>query len=674
MSAPAITPELLTKTLPSRREASSYAPRLYFADLRHEQHDDTPRYMPLGISYVRAVVEERFPGCLARSFVSPSNLEEALNCARPDILFLSNYVWNERLSWAYAALARRLSPKTLIVMGGPNLPRDELEQLQYLEATAGVDFYVIGDGELVAREIVERFGELGNDRRAMLDEHIAGTLVRDGGGMARLCGGTQRVLELEELPSPWLTGTMDEFFDGSMIPVIETHRGCPFSCSYCVEGAQEYDETVGFELGQVRAELDYIRRLTQQRCPEQDRLCFVDPNFGSCNRDEELCEFVAELQREHGWPRVIEANAAKEVTARISEVPSALGSWQMRHTVQSFNGEVLQHVHRPRVGGEVHPGIAAQLRIYGTDPIAQTVLGLPGERLCSHIATIQHLVDAGAQQIHNEQMVLVQGSQLQVKELRESLGLQTRFRLAPYGSSIVDGERVHEVEEIVISSRELPFPDYVEARRFHLACELFWTSGSFGPAFRCVRHAARSAWQLLHAIAIGIRASSQGLQALFASFEEETRLEFFDSAQNCVDYYGHPGFRGKVERGEIGRDLIKRYASIARARLADELCLAVVDAIRTLSIPELRSESGHVFLQELAQYLQSQLQAGESDGARSLLQPQYAGLRFDLHQWKLDGCPIDFLRYRRRQHKARTGTKKPVRLPEPIPGPQHEPI
>jgi hypothetical protein len=92
----------------------------------------------------------------------------------------------------------------------------------------------------------------------------------------------------------------------------------------------------------------------------------------------------------------------------------------------------------------------------------------------------------------------VQGSQLQVKELRESLGLQTRFRLAPYGSSIVDGERVHEVEEIVISSRELPFPDYVEARRFHLACELFWTSGSFGAgvplrAPRCPQRLAAAA-------------------------------------------------------------------------------------------------------------------------------------------------------------------------------------
>ena len=35
--------------------------------------------------------------------------------------------------------------------------------------------------------------------------------------------------EVSEIPSPWLTGIQDEFFDGRLAPMIETNRGCPFT-------------------------------------------------------------------------------------------------------------------------------------------------------------------------------------------------------------------------------------------------------------------------------------------------------------------------------------------------------------------------------------------------------------------------------------------------------------
>ena len=41
---------------------------------------------------------------------------------------------------------------------------------------------------------------------------------------------------VDEIPSPWLTGIQDEFFDGKLAPMIETNRGCPFTCTFCVPG------------------------------------------------------------------------------------------------------------------------------------------------------------------------------------------------------------------------------------------------------------------------------------------------------------------------------------------------------------------------------------------------------------------------------------------------------
>lgn len=48
-------------------------------------------------------------------------------------------------------------------------------------------------------------------------------------------------VDLATLPSPYLMGLMDKFFDEKLCPLIHTTRGCPFKCAFCAEGAAYYN-------------------------------------------------------------------------------------------------------------------------------------------------------------------------------------------------------------------------------------------------------------------------------------------------------------------------------------------------------------------------------------------------------------------------------------------------
>ena len=45
-----------------------------------------------------------------------------------------------------------------------------------------------------------------------------------------------RMVNLDRIPSPYLIGMMDKFFDEYLTPMIQTARGCPYSCTFCHDG------------------------------------------------------------------------------------------------------------------------------------------------------------------------------------------------------------------------------------------------------------------------------------------------------------------------------------------------------------------------------------------------------------------------------------------------------
>jgi radical SAM superfamily enzyme YgiQ (UPF0313 family) len=98
-----------------------------------------------------------------------------------------------------------------------------------------VDIIVHGDGEVPFSNIVERFMK-SSHRLKVKKEPIGGCSALFEG---QLITGkpVKPLLDLDEIPSPYLMGLFSEFLVRfQLVPQIETVRGCPYDCTYCTIG------------------------------------------------------------------------------------------------------------------------------------------------------------------------------------------------------------------------------------------------------------------------------------------------------------------------------------------------------------------------------------------------------------------------------------------------------
>src|SRR5690349_6087571 len=100
-------------------------PTVFLADLRYNYSGVLANdCMRLGVAYMKGVMDRDLPEVKSRLFAYPDRVWSAMKENPPDVLMLSNYVWNEALSLHFAKLAKHLRPETFVVLGGPNIPHE----------------------------------------------------------------------------------------------------------------------------------------------------------------------------------------------------------------------------------------------------------------------------------------------------------------------------------------------------------------------------------------------------------------------------------------------------------------------------------------------------------------------------------------------------------------------
>lgn len=538
---------------------------VWLADLTHTGRGTATDTMPLGIAFLAAYVGEsdRRP---VRLFRYPHALSAALERGVPALIGFANYTWNAKLSKAYARAVKRANPATIVVFGGPNLPLSGSEQAAFLADAGYIDLYVEREGELAFAALVQAFRN-GARRREEFVEAAPSVLTVTPGGEFLRSDPAPRLQSLDTIPSPYLSGLLDEFFDGALVPTIQTNRGCPFSCAFCLEGERYFSKIASFNESRVTAELEYIAERIQPVLDRGSRneLMITDSNFGMYPQDERICEVIGLLSRTTGWPQRVNVTTGKNKRDRIlAAVRKADGTIQLSGAVQSLDEQVLANIRRSNIRSDQLLELAASAARSATSTYSDVILGLPGDTRAAHEETVLTLIEGGFGRVNTFQFALLPGAEVNTPKTRRRFGMRTRFRVVPrgFGRYQILGEDVvaAEIDEVCVESDSMTFSDYLESRLFDLAVFLFHNDGIFLATEAGLRAVGVRVRDWLAAIAHGTQWPN-GLATLRDSFLASTREQLFVSEGDLVT-----DVESRIDdylAGDFGNNLLYSYRARA---------------------------------------------------------------------------------------------------------------
>ncbi len=177
----------------------------------------------LALRYLRSEVKAVYSDVLLREFSINDRLDRIageLFEAKADVIGFSCYIWNLKEIVALIRQLRPVCPNVKFVVGGPEV---SFESEEFLSEHPEVDALVIGEGERTFIELLTTW-EGGDDL-----SHVLG-IAWNKSGKIITNPLRQASPDLNDLPNPYAE---QEDFTGRLV-YVETTRGCPFNCQYCL--------------------------------------------------------------------------------------------------------------------------------------------------------------------------------------------------------------------------------------------------------------------------------------------------------------------------------------------------------------------------------------------------------------------------------------------------------
>ena len=539
--------------------------KIFLADLTYDTITLSTDVFPLNIGYIASYVKAQFGSDVEiKLFKYIEKLEDELEHSSPDIIGFSNYAWCNRIGREMSKIFLKLNPNGIIVWGGPNFPLDLPSQERFFKENSIIDIYVPVEGEIGFSNVIKKAIEIkpkDEFRNKMLEEPIDGCITRLKNGKLQYSTSPIRIKQLDEIPSPYTTGILDQFFDGKLAPMIQTNRGCPFSCTFCVDGSDLVNKINSFSTERVSEELHYIAKHVT---PNMHSMHISDLNFGMYPQDLEVCDSIKEVQNKYGFPKYVKVTSGKNKKEKVIGAIKKLGSSLfMGMSVQSMDPQVLSNIRRDNISTDALIALGPALKQEGLHTASDVILGLPGESYASTIQTVKDLIHADIDWINVWTLMLIDGSELNTPTERKKWDLKSKFRIIPRDFvKLKNGTVVTEIEEVGIGSNTLSFDEYVELRLFALILKVTKSGTIFASLFKFLREQNVDVFDLLYKMLKNVNLAPKSIQELCEQFKQDTIDELWDSPEAIEKNYQNDSEYKKLLSGKAGQNLVYYYHAL----------------------------------------------------------------------------------------------------------------
>lgn len=544
--------------------------KIFLADLTYTQQTIAADIMPQAIGSIGSYLQTNLDfDSSVKLFKYPEKLITSLeNDNLPDIIGFSNYIWNFRLSYEICKIIKKKHPKIITVFGGPNFPIVEEEFKNFLLSHSKIDFYVQKEGEIAFLNLVKIALKNNFNIERMKKNEIKSVFSLGKDNILNIPETEERIVDLSVVPSPYTTGILDEFFDGKLTPIIQTNRGCPFSCTFCVEGLNYYNKIRKNSLSKLSSEIMYIGKKMKvlRKKGGRNDLFIADSNFGMYKDDISFSQELAKSRKQYNWPEYINVATGKNQKERVLEASKIIdGALRLSGSIQSLDEEVLKNVKRANISADGLMDLALSAQNVGANSYSEIILGLPGDSKKKHINSVKTVIESGFTNVLLFQLMILPGTELATLETKKKFKMNLKNRVLPrcYGYYKLFGKDIiaAEIEEICVGTSTLSFEDYLECRKMHLMVSIFYNDGIFGSIIKLLKSLNISIWEWIELLCKNT--PPKKLYGLFFSFEKATIKELWSSKRELVKFTSTKKNINKFLNGEIGNNLLFTYKTKA---------------------------------------------------------------------------------------------------------------
>ncbi|MGD1805091.1 B12-binding domain-containing radical SAM protein [Dapis sp. BLCC M126] len=376
-----------------------------------------------------------------------------------DVLGLSMYAWNTRISLSIAKAFKEINPYGFVFAGGPSVPDNAGD---FLKENPYIDLALHNEGEIAVTILLEE----------CLKEHkgqIPSSTYIDDGGKVITSERATRIRDLEEISSPFLSGVFDELIESNpteqWIGLWETNRGCPFSCTYCDWGSATNSKQIG-QFSDERLE-EEIKWFSDKKI---EYLFCCDANFGMFPRDPKIAEMVGKMKQKTGYPHALSVQNTKNSTERSYLTQKILCDYGLNKGVtlsmQTLSEEALSNIKRSNIKLSSYFELQKRFIQDNVPTYSDLILGLPGETYESFVEGLCKLVESGQHnRIQFNNLSILPNAEMARPEYREQYQIKTVFTDIVNMHGFKDGdEDIAERQELVVGTNTLSTEEWIEIR------------------------------------------------------------------------------------------------------------------------------------------------------------------------------------------------------------------